>query len=83
MDALSKTGKEYDMKINFKKTKVMRFCRNEIKREGVYSINIMIEESVVNALRFQIIYTRKAVHALDNLNKIKYTNVSNKSTNRF
>ena len=24
MDALSKTGKEYDIKINFKKTKVMR-----------------------------------------------------------
>ena len=28
MDALSKTGKEYDMKINAKKTKVMRVCRN-------------------------------------------------------
>ena len=31
MDALSKTGKEYDMKINVKKIKVMRVCRNGSK----------------------------------------------------
>ena len=43
MDALSKTGKEYDMKINVKKTKVMRVCKNGSKREGGNSINIMIE----------------------------------------
>ena len=43
MDALSKTGKEYDMKINVKKTKVIRVCRNGSKREGGYSINTMIE----------------------------------------
>ena len=29
MKALSKTGKEYDMKTNVKKTKVMRVCRME------------------------------------------------------
>ena len=28
MDAQIKTGKEYDMKINVKMTKVMRVCRN-------------------------------------------------------
>ena len=28
MDALSKTGKKYDMKINAKMTKEMRVCRN-------------------------------------------------------
>ena len=33
MNALSKTEKEYDMKIYLKKTKVMRVCRNESKRE--------------------------------------------------
>ena len=43
MYALSKSGKEYDMKINVKKTKVMRVCRNGSKREGGNSINIMIE----------------------------------------
>ena len=43
MDALSKTRKEYDMKINVKKTKVMRVCRNGRKRDGRYSINIIIE----------------------------------------
>ena len=43
MDALSKTGKEYDMKINVKKTKVMRLCRNGCKREGGNPINIKIE----------------------------------------
>ena len=31
MDSLSKTGKEYDMKINVKKTKVKRVCRNGSK----------------------------------------------------
>ena len=39
MDALSKTEKEYDMKINVKKTKVMRVCMNESKREGGNLIN--------------------------------------------
>ena len=34
MDALSKTGKEYDNKINVKKINVMRVCRNGSKREG-------------------------------------------------
>ena len=47
MDALSKTGKEYDMKINVKKTKVMRVCRNGSKREGGNSINILIEGQLV------------------------------------
>ena len=47
MGALSKTGKEYDMKINVKKTKVMRVCRNGSKREGDNSINILIEEQLV------------------------------------
>ena len=47
MDALSKTGKEYDMKINVKKTKVMRVCRNGSKREGSNSINILIEGQLV------------------------------------
>ena len=43
MDALSKTGKEYDMKIKVKKTKDMRICRNGSKREGGNSINKMKE----------------------------------------
>ena len=47
MDALNKTGKEYDMKINVKKTKVMRVCRNGSKREGGNSINILIEGQLV------------------------------------
>ena len=47
MEALSKTGKEYDMKINVKKTKVMRFYRNGNKREGGKSIKIIIEEQWV------------------------------------
>ena len=34
MDALSKTGKEYDMNINVIKTKAMRVCSNGRKREG-------------------------------------------------
>ena len=42
-DALRKTGKEYDMKINVKKTRVMRACGNESKREGGISLKIMIE----------------------------------------
>ena len=29
MDSLSKTGKMYDIKINLKKTKVIRVCRSE------------------------------------------------------
>ena len=43
MSSLSKTGKEYDTKINVKKTKVIRVCKNGSKREGGNSINIMIE----------------------------------------
>ena len=43
MNALSKTGKAYDMKINFKETKVIIGCRNGIKREGGYSIKIIIK----------------------------------------
>ena len=46
MSALSKTGKEYDMNINVKKTrkiKGMRVCRNGCKREGGNSVNKMIE----------------------------------------
>ena len=42
-DSLSKTGKEYDMKINVKNSKVMRVCRNGSKQEGDNSINITIE----------------------------------------
>ena len=38
MDALHNTAKEYNMKINMKKTKVMR-----ISREGVGAINIVID----------------------------------------
>ena len=47
MEALSKTGKKYDMKINFKKTKVMRVCRDGSKREGGNAINITIDVQVV------------------------------------
>ena len=35
IDALSKTGKEYYMKINVKKTKVMRVCRMEANEKVV------------------------------------------------
>ena len=41
------TVKEYNMKINVKKTKVMRVCRNASKGEGGNSINITIEEQGV------------------------------------
>ena len=34
MGALSKTGKEYDMKINAKKTKVMRFLQRSKREES-------------------------------------------------
>ena len=43
MNSLSKTGKEFDMKINVKKTKVMEVCRNGSKREGGFFIKITIE----------------------------------------
>ena len=36
MDALSKIGIEYDMKLNVKKTKVMKVCMDGSKREGGY-----------------------------------------------
>ena len=42
-DALSKTEKEYYKKINVKKTKVMRVCKNRSKRKYGNSSNIMIE----------------------------------------
>ena len=42
MDALSKTAKEYDMKINVKRTKVMRVCREGSKSEGSKPIDISI-----------------------------------------
>ena len=38
MDALYNTAKEYNMKINMKKTKVMK-----ISREGVGAIDIVID----------------------------------------
>ena len=44
IEALSKIGREYNMKINVKNTIVMRVCRNGSKREGCNSINIMIGE---------------------------------------
>ena len=47
MDALSKTGKKCDIKINVKKTKVMRVCRDGSKREGGNAIKITIGEQVV------------------------------------
>ena len=39
IEAISKMGKEYDMKINFKKAKVMRVYRNGSKRERVFNQN--------------------------------------------
>ena len=38
---------------------------------------------MVNARRLKLIYTRKAVHELHNLKKIKNTNVNSKYTSRF
>ena len=55
MDALTRVGKLYDMKINVKKTKVMRVCRHGNEREGRNSLNIMIDgEKVeqVNQFRY-------------------------------
>ena len=47
VDALSKTRRDYDMKIKVKKTKVVRVWMNGSKRLGGNSINIMIEEHQV------------------------------------
>ncbi|CAF1496207.1 unnamed protein product [Didymodactylos carnosus] len=47
MDALSEIGKQYDMKINVKKTKVMRVCRKGSKKEGGNPVNITIDGQVV------------------------------------
>ena len=55
MGALRKTGKKYDMKINVKKTKVMRVCRVGSKTEEDNAINITIYVQVaeqVNQFRY-------------------------------
>ena len=51
-EALSETGKEYDIKINVKKTKMMRVGRNGSKREGSNSINILIEGRISEPVSF-------------------------------
>ena len=43
MDALSETGKKYDMKINVNKTKVVIIRRDGSKREGGNAINLTID----------------------------------------
>ena len=50
MDGLSKTEKEYDMKIKVKKTKVMRVCRNGSKSEGGNSIMLIHTSFIFGAL---------------------------------
>jgi len=47
MSRLSEAGKHYDMKINVKKTKVMRVCRQGNKKEGGNAINITIDGQAV------------------------------------
>ena len=49
IDVLSQTGKEYDMKISVKKTKVIRVCRDENQREN--AINLTIYDQVVEKLK--------------------------------
>ena len=56
MDALSKTGKEYDIKITVKNTKVMRVCRNRSKRKRGNSINIMIDRQWVEQVTIFVIW---------------------------
>ena len=48
MDALNKAGKTYATKINDKKSKVMRVCRDGSKREGDNAINVTIDEQLVD-----------------------------------
>ena len=57
MNALSETGKEYDMKINVKRTKVMRVCRNGSKREGDNSINTTIERHWFDSMITKLLST--------------------------
>ena len=63
MDSPRHIGKEYDMKIDVKKTEVMRVCMNKNNREGSNSINITIEgqwvEQVITKLLFGITYKPK------------------------
>ena len=66
MDTLSNSRKEYDMKINVKKTEMMRVCRNKRKREGGNSINITIERQWVEQVN-QFRYLRTQI--LDNETK--------------
>src|SRR6218665_456134 len=47
MDGLNRTAKEYDMKVNIKKTKIMKVSRKE---EGV--INITIDGEIVKRIRY-------------------------------
>ena len=44
MDALSKSCKDYDMRINKKKTKVMRVCRGTDKSVNITVDGIQIEQ---------------------------------------
>ena len=47
LDSLSNSGKEFEMKINVKLYKVMRFCRDGSDSEGSDEINITKDEQVV------------------------------------
>ena len=51
MDAVNDTGKLYDMKMNVKKTKVMRVCRDGNEQARGNKLNIIIDGQVVEQVK--------------------------------
>ena len=60
MDALSKIGKKYEMKINVKKTKVMIVCRDASKIEIVEQVKLKLwfaKQRLASKMIYALIFT--------------------------